>query len=191
MRLYLIRHARPVVQEGVCYGSTDLGVDEGHQRQVLSQLLPVLPAGAAVFSSPFKRCRSLAEEVACALGAEPVFDARLVEMNFGAWEMQAWNSIPRAEIDAWAADLLRYRPGNGECLLDVAGRVKSFHEALCARRTGSAVVIAHAGTIRLLHAATQAATPEEMASMAAATPNSIAYGELTTIDYQTDNKRRG
>ena len=185
MRLYLIRHARPVVQGGVCYGSTDLPVEEDHQCQVLKQLLLVLPAAAPVFSSPLQRCRSLALGLDA---GEPVFDARLVEMDFGSWEMQAWNDIPRKEIDAWAADLPHYRPGGGECLLDVATRVKSFHEALCARQDAAAIVVAHAGTIRLLHAAMQCGSPAEMVSIAANTPNRIAYGELTTIDCQTHNK---
>lgn len=182
MRLYLIRHARPVVHEGMCYGSADLPVEEEHQRQVLMQLVPTLPVHATVFSSPLQRCRLLASRLALALDAgEPVFDARLAEMDFGAWEMRAWNDIPRAEIDAWAADLSQYRPGNGECLLDVAMRVKAFLDEMRMRQE-DAVVVAHAGTIRLLHAAMQGSSPVEMVSMAASTPHRIAYGELTTID---------
>jgi alpha-ribazole phosphatase len=188
MRLYLIRHARPIMQDGVCYGSTDLAADDSHQRQMLAQLVPVLPSDAAIFSSPLQRCRSLANAIASALGVEPAFDARLVEMDFGAWEMQAWDSIPRTDIDAWAANLPHYHPGNGECLLDVARRVKSFRDDLGARQHAAAVVVAHAGTIRLLCAAMRCGSLEEMVAIAARTSNRIAYGELTTIDYQTDNK---
>ena len=47
------------------------------------------------------------------------FDARLAELDFGHWEMQSWDGIPRAEVDAWAADVAHYRPGGGE---SVAGR---------------------------------------------------------------------
>ena len=189
MRLYLVRHARPLVQDGVCYGSSDLRVDAAHQSHVLSQLLPALPAGASVYSSPLQRCSALASALAPALGAgEPVFDGRLAEMDFGSWEMQAWDAIPRTEIDAWAADLPHYRPGGGECLLEVARRVKSFHEEMCALLKHTAVVVAHAGTIRLLHAAEQCGSLEEMVFIAARTPHRIAYGELTTIDCQTNNK---
>lgn len=187
MRLYLIRHARPVVQDGICYGSTDLPVVEEHQGQVLVQLVPCLPAGAEVFSSPLRRCRHLASRLARKAG-EPVFDARLAEMDFGTWEMQAWNDIPRAEVDAWAADLPHYRPGGGECLIDVARRVRTFHNELRVRRMDAAIVVAHAGTIRLLHAATQCNSPEEMVAIAARTPNRIAYGELVTVDCQINNK---
>ncbi|HYC42578.1 MAG TPA: histidine phosphatase family protein [Noviherbaspirillum sp.] len=188
MRLYLIRHARPLVKDGVCYGRSDLRVDEAHQRQVLSQLLPVLPKGASVFASPLLRCRVLGFALAHALDAgQPVFDARLAEMDFGTWELQSWDAIPRTEIDAWANDLPHYRPGGGECLLEVARRVKSFHDEMCAQQN-AAVVVAHAGTIRLLRAATQCGSVEEMVSIAASTPHRIAYGEMTTIDCQTNNK---
>ncbi|OWW19846.1 histidine phosphatase family protein [Noviherbaspirillum denitrificans] len=190
MRLHLVRHARPVVRDGVCYGCADLLADETHQQQVLAQLASALPKRIAVVSSPLRRCRSLAKGLAQALDAgEPAFDARLAEMDFGAWELQPWNAIPRAEVDAWAADLARYRPGGGESLLDVATRVRAFHQDVCSRTTDAVVIVAHAGTIRLLLAATRCASPEEMVTAAAATPNSIAYGELTTIDCQTDNDK--
>lgn len=187
MRLYLIRHARPVVQDGVCYGSTDLPVEEEHQSQVLVQLVPALPAGADVFSSPLRRCRHLASILARDAGG-PIFDARLAEMDFGTWEMQAWNDIPRTEVDAWAADLPRYRPGGGECLLDVATRVRAFLAELRVRQMDAAIVVAHAGTIRLLNAATKCNSAKEMVAIAARTPNRIAYGELVTVDYQMNNK---
>ncbi|HZW23616.1 histidine phosphatase family protein [Noviherbaspirillum sp.] len=183
MRLYLVRHARPVVAQGTCYGSTDLAADEDHQREVLPQLLQALPAGARIFSSPMKRCRSLAVELAEGLRCgDVVFDPRLMEMDFGAWEMQAWETIPRAEVDAWAGALSNYRPGGGECLLDVARRVLSFHEELTAEKTEDVVVVAHAGTIRLLLAAVQRMTPEEMVAAAARTPNPIAYGAAIAVD---------
>ena len=44
-------------------------------------------------------------------------DARLVELDFGSWEMHHWDTIPRAQIDAWAADVALYRPGDGESVL--------------------------------------------------------------------------
>lgn len=183
MRLYLVRHAQPDVPEGVCYGSTDLAVVADHQRHVMTQLVAALPARVPVFSSTLQRCRTLAIDLARELDVDdPVLDARLAEMDFGAWEMRAWSAIPREEIDAWAADLEGYRPGGGESLLAVARRVRAFHEDLRARRLAAAIVIGHAGTIRLLLAGLQCATPEEMVARAAQTANKLAYGELITVD---------
>lgn len=183
MRLYLVRHARPAVPDGMCYGSTDLTVLDDHQQQVLTQLLAALPAHVPVFSSPLQRCRILATTLARELDTgQPILDVRLVEMDFGTWEMNAWSTIPREEIDAWAADLTAYRPGGGENLLDVARRVRSFHADLIAQALDEAIVVAHAGTIRLLLAILQSDSLEEMVSIAAQTPNSIGYGQLATID---------
>ena len=183
MRLYLVRHARPLVREGMCYGSTDLAADEGHQQQALIELVRRLPARTPLLSSPMQRCRSLATLLTSALHAgAPVFDSRLAEMDFGAWEMRAWDAIPRAEIDAWAAELATHRPGGGESLIDVARRVRAFYDELQATKPACTIVVAHAGTIRLLLAAAQSASVEQMVSIAAQTPNNIGYGELTTID---------
>lgn len=142
MRLYLIRHARHEVAEGICYGWTDLHVQPDEHRKVLTTLMPSLPMGVPIFSSPLRRCSELAALFSAALESEGiVHDDRLAEMDFGAWEMRAWNDIPRAEIDAWAVDLPLYRPGNGESVLRVAQRVRLVLDELLAQRIHSAIVI--------------------------------------------------
>ena len=47
MELYLIRHPRPQVAPGVCYGQTDLGLAEP-AAEVAERLRPLLPAGFAL-----------------------------------------------------------------------------------------------------------------------------------------------
>lgn len=183
MRLHLVRHARPIVPANVCYGRSDLEFDPDHQRFVLSQLVSLLPLRLPVMSSPLHRCRMLATELAGALHSDdPVIDARLAEMDFGTWEMQSWDAIPRQEIDAWSNNLLDHRPGGGESLLDVAMRVQSFVRELRERRLDEAIVVAHAGTIRMMLAARECEEPREMVALAAGAPSSIRYGELATID---------
>ncbi|HYD62255.1 MAG TPA: histidine phosphatase family protein [Noviherbaspirillum sp.] len=190
MRLYLVRHAQPDVSEGVCYGSTDLPVRSDSQQRALAHLANALPKQIPIFSSPLQRCRTLAVALSHELGADfPALDARLVEMDFGAWEMRAWSEIPREEVDAWAADLQAYRPGGGENLYEVARRVQAFHEDLRARRLPAAIVVGHAGTIRLLLAGIQCTTPEEMVARAAQTANKIPYGEVATVNCQSFNMR--
>jgi alpha-ribazole phosphatase len=87
-------------------------------------------------------------------------------------------------VDAWAADTVAYRPGGGERVLDVAERVKSFHDGL---KTGGrdAVLVCHAGVIRLLLAALAHDSPAAMANAAARAPHRIAYGELVIADCAT------
>lgn len=178
MRLYLIRHLAPQVAAGVCYGRTDLEVDPALEAAALPALRAALPAPLPLFSSPLRRCVSLAQQ----LGGEIHFDARLAELDFGAWEMQRWDSIARAEVDAWAADVVHYRPGGGDNVIGMAQRISAFYEELIAAHLPAAAVVCHAGAIRLLAARARGCDPERMAREAAERPHGIAYGELLVID---------
>ena len=191
MRLILIRHPQPLVAPGVCYGSSDLPTAPDDVERVLAELrssasiasgaarssAPVVPPGTPLYSSPLQRCAALAHR----LGA-PVLDARLAEMDFGAWELRSWDDIAHAEVDAWAADLVHYRPGGGENVLQVAARVAAFRAELLRQPHRQAAIVCHAGTIRLL-TALQAGLPlPETALRAAALPHKITYGEAVILE---------
>jgi alpha-ribazole phosphatase len=178
MQLYLVRHPQPVVAPGMCYGRSDLAVAVEDMALVRSALSKILPLGAPVFSSPLRRCADLAG----ALGGSAVtYDQRLLELDFGRWEMQPWDRIARAEIDAWAGDLVHYRPGGGESVLRMAERVTAFHTDLARLNHERVIVICHAGTIRLLAACQRGLTPEQMARAAAAQAHNLAYGEVILL----------
>jgi alpha-ribazole phosphatase len=174
MRLYLVRHLPPLVDAGVCYGRTDLATDPAAQALALPALRAALP-DAPIYSSPLQRCAVLAN----ALGSPVTFDARLAELDFGAWEMQRWDAIPRAEIDAWAADVTFYRPGGGESVADMAARIAGFCGDV---DVPEAIVICHAGAIRLCMAYRDGLRVAEMATAAAAHPHRIGYGEIVILD---------
>lgn len=184
MRLILVRHPQPLVAAGVCYGSTDLDVAPGQLEHTLAALAPQLPADAPLYSSPLRRCAGLAAR----LSAAPIFDRRLVEMDFGAWEMRPWDDIPRADVDAWAADMVNYQPGGGDSVLRMAARIADFYDDL-QRQLGQgdnggnaeAIVICHAGAMRLLSARHAGLPPPEMALQAAGTPHKIAYGAVLVL----------
>lgn len=183
MRVHLIRHAEPEDAAGMCYGSSDLHVAPARQRDLLARLASVLPRGIRIVTSPLQRCHALAQPLAAALHAPaPLVDGRLREMCFGAWEMRSWSAIPRAEVDAWNSDLLHYRPGGGECVLEVAQRVQAFYDQLCRAGQGDAAVVCHAGIIRLLTRCRPGADVATIAMEAARTPHRIGYGEITTLD---------
>jgi alpha-ribazole phosphatase len=184
MRLYLVRHPKPQVAADVCYGSTDLAVAEQELRRALFSLLPDLPQGVPLFSSPLQRCAELADRIAAAYGGAAVtYDARLAEMHFGAWELRPWRDIARAEIDAWADDLIGYRPGGGENVLQMAQRVRAFHDDVMRLPLESAIVVCHAGTIRLLLACRRALPLAGMALYAAQMRHQINYGEVIRVDW--------
>ena len=166
MELILVRHPQPEAAPGICYGSSDLpaaaaALAEGHAR-LAAELAPALAAGARLYSSPLRRCTALA-----ALLGDYTADPRLVEMDFGAWEMRAWSDIPRGEVDAWAADLLDYRPGGGETVREAAARVQSFLDGL----RYDAIVVCHAGTMRLM----SAIAAGQPLLQAAQKPNQVKY----------------
>jgi alpha-ribazole phosphatase len=180
MHVYLLRHPLPLVDAGVCYGRTDLLCAPEQQAATLAGALPLLPAGLAgvpVISSPLRRCADLAQALP---DASVTFDARLMEMHFGAWEMQRWDAIPRSEVDAWAADLLHYRPGDGESVLQLTQRVHGFYLSLLARDDPHIVVVCHSGSMRVLAACAPDRSVEQIAAEVKNT-RSPAYGEIVVL----------
>ncbi|RXZ32451.1 phosphoglycerate mutase [Oxalobacteraceae bacterium CAVE-383] len=177
MHVYLIRHPLPLVEAGVCYGHTDLTCAPEQQAATLRDALPLLPpslAGIPVISSPLRRCADLALALP---GAAVTFDARLKEMHFGAWEMQRWDAIARGEIDAWAENLLHYRPGDGENVMQLTRRVHDFYLSLLERDDPHLVVVAHSGSMRVLAACAPDRSVEQIAALVKGTP-SPKYGEV-------------
>lgn len=167
MRLYLVRHPRPDVADGICYGRSDLplAADPASVADALRELLPV---AAPLYSSPLQRCRRLAE----LLHPAPRFDERLRELDFGAWEMRAWDAIDRTALDAWAADPLHFRPPGGEAVADLRLRVRDFLDELAE----DAVLVAHAGVMKLCAAELAGVPATEWFAM------KFDYGTATLIE---------
>jgi alpha-ribazole phosphatase len=189
VRLHLVRHPPVHLADGVCdrvcYGSSD--VPAAFDASLLARLCDALPRGVPLFSSPLKRCADLAAALAplqdC---AAPIHDVRLAEMHFGDWEMRAWNDIPRSEVDAWTADLIRYRPGGGENVLEVAWRVRAFRDEVIQLDASDVIVICHAGTMRLLLAGEYGAGLEDTALRASQHAHQIGHGEVIVLECKSN-----
>lgn len=166
MILHLIRHPQPVVEAGICYGRLDLAAENA--AEVATRLRAELPAGLPVWSSPLRRCRELAE----LLHPQPQLDERLAEMDFGDWEGLAWDAIPRAELDAWAADVAGYAPPGGESPRQLQQRALAFVADL---REPEAVIVTHAGVIRVLLAHFRQLAPADWLNL------KFDYGSRTDI----------
>ncbi len=167
MRLRLIRHPKPLIKTGICYGWYDCPAEDA--VSVAQMLLAELPAGLPVWTSPLIRCRTLAEQ----LHLQPIIDDRLAEMHFGDWEGRLWDDIPRAELDAWAADVAGYAPPGGESPRDLQRRALDFVASL---DVPEAVIVTHAGVIRTLLAHWQGLPPERWTEL------NFAYGSCTAVD---------
>lgn len=146
MALILLRHTRPADCEGLCYGRSDLALGPGFEADA-AEVLRGLPRIGSVWSSPLGRCLRLAERVAAARGLGVAVDARISEMDFGAWERKAWSGIARAELDAWAADFHGARPHGGESVAMLAGRVGAALEDACGA-PGPVLWVTHAGVAK-------------------------------------------
>lgn len=145
-----MRHPKPAVEPGVCYGSLDVGTDADDAAALLARLRSILPRTAALASSPLRRCADLARALHADGWAAPQFDARLAEMNFGNWEGCRWDAIARDQIDAWSADVAGFRPPGGETVTELAQRAAAALRELAERhaRAGALVAITHAGVLQ-------------------------------------------
>lgn len=152
MKLWLVRHAQPLVEAGICYGRQDVAADAGATAQCARALADLLPGGTRVVASPLQRCEQLAHVLQ---GLRPdltyKIDPRLQEMDFGLWEGRAWQAIPQAELEAWTAHFADYAAGHdGESVTKFMARVASAFDELRDPNDmrQDTLWITHAGVIR-------------------------------------------
>lgn len=146
MELILIRHTTPLIDKGICYGQSDLDVTDSFESELAVILKEVSPQ-VKVYSSPLKRCHLLAQRI----GEQVVLDDRLMEMNFGDWELQAWNDISSEDIQPWYDDFVNVPAKNGESLKELSVRVEHFLNELLNSEEKQVVCITHAGVIRVIN----------------------------------------
>ena len=184
MRLYLVRHPKPLVAAGVCYGASDVVCSAEALESAAHHLLGSLPKGLKMISSPLSRCEHLALNL-CRL--EPSFaykiDKKLVEMDFGAWEMQTWDSIAQTELQAWTDDFASYRcGGSGESTGQFVQRVaERLHESL--QSGEDQVWITHAGVIRAVQWLNEKLSDKSRASFIALPDRAWLLSQLRAADW--------
>jgi alpha-ribazole phosphatase len=152
VKIALLRHTAVEILPGTCYGRLDLplaATAEGDIAEVVARLADF--GRAALWCSPAARCRRLAAAIAPLAGAVPVFDDRLLELHLGSWEGRAWDEVPRAELDRWAADPLGFAAPEGESGSALVARVTAAFAAITAA-PGDHIIITHGGPLRVLAA---------------------------------------
>ena len=147
------RHPRPRLAGRICYGRTDVPLAEPPDHGAAALLAAAGDPIERIVASPASRALLVAQAVAARTGAPLHTDDRLQEMDFGTWEGRPWSTLPRAELDAWAADTLRYRPGGGESVDAMLRRLRRAWTGI-ASSADTTLLVTHAGPIRcLLHIA--------------------------------------
>jgi alpha-ribazole phosphatase len=155
MDLVLMRHPAVAVEEGVCYGHSDVALadEPSVSATALAMRLATLqvPPPRVLLSSPLLRCATVAAAMAGDFGCAHSVDERLKEMNFGSWEQQRWDAIDRGLLDEWAANFEHARAHGGESVAQFVARVQSWLDAFgLTRECSPAYVVTHAGVIRVI-----------------------------------------
>lgn len=183
MKLWLLRHAQPLVDAGICYGRLDLAADAGATAECARELAARLPEGIRIISSPLQRCEQLAHALqSLRPDLTSKTDVRLQEMDFGRWEGRAWQAISPLDLHAWTTDFANYAAGHdGESVTAFMARVASAFDAL--QDQDDTLWITHAGVIRAVELLAQGVRRIERASQWPL--DAPEYGQWRTLTLQT------
>ncbi|WP_329903326.1 alpha-ribazole phosphatase [Porphyromonas pogonae] len=144
MNIYLVRHTAVNVQAGTCYGHTDVGLKDSFEAEALEvkKQLETIKFDR-VYSSPLRRCTHLAE--ACGY-TDFIKDERLMELNFGNWEMQRFDDIKDPVLNDWYKDYINVIPTNGESFANQLKRTSEFmNELVMMKNIKNVLIFTHSG----------------------------------------------
>ena len=154
--LLLVRHGETDWnREGRWQGRSDTRLNDLGRDQARALADTLDGTIDAVYSSDLARARETAEILAAKVGLEIRLDDRLRERGFGSWE-----GLTTPEIEERHADAHRlWRAGEGpgaddaEPFDDFADRITAFLDDILERHPEDEVlVVAHGGSIRVIHA---------------------------------------
>jgi probable phosphoglycerate mutase len=182
----LLRHGQtPLSPERRFAGTGDIPLTPLGVEQARAAAARLAARGGVdlIVTSPLRRARLTAAEVAAATGAPVQAEDGLRETDFGKWEglsfAEAAGQWP-AEMTAWLADPAVAPPG-GESLASTAQRVGAALDALVAAHPGRTIVIvSHVNPIKLLVVRALLATPAALHRM------QLDVASLSEIDWWGD-----
>lgn len=176
MKIVLIRHTSVKVEKGICYGHTDVEVADTFPEEaadVASQLKGY--RFDKVCCSPLSRCRRLA--AACGY-TSPEIDRRLLEMNFGDWEMMRYDDIDDPRLQEWYDDYINVAPTGGESFMQQQARFLDLLADLRQSGHDCVALFTHCGILVQALVTLKGMTPGE------AFANPPAYGSV--IEFNID-----
>jgi len=156
MELILVRHGDVDAPPGLCLGQTDVALSAagfGAIQQLAATWTE--PAPRFLFSSDLKRAQQAASIFAARFAIEPLVDARLRDVNLGAWDGKRWDDIMRsdaARYENWANNWVIQAAPGGESFADVVHRTGAWLSSVIGSTHDEDVVlaVAHSGSIRAL-----------------------------------------
>ena len=148
MQLSIIRHTRLNLATGICYGQSEVETASSFNEEK-NQLIEKLDQSFdRVIASPLSRCTRLAESLSPKILET---DSRLLEYNFGDWELKKWDDLNQPDLQLWMDDFVNVAPPNGETLVEMMGRVSQFLDELRHTQDGHIVIVTHGGVIRCIY----------------------------------------
>ncbi len=146
MEVVLIRHTSVAISSSICYGKSNVNLAETFEEEskLICTKFQFQIEFDEVFSSPLDRCVELAN----CFSLNPRIDERLIELDFGDWEMKPWNEIPSDELTTWMNNFVSESPKNGENFLALVKRSNLFWDELRNTNLKRVAVVSHAGFIR-------------------------------------------
>lgn len=185
-RVYLMRHGEVHNGGEKRYnGHIDVDITPKGEEQ-MHRLAEQLDGStvAAVYSSDLIRSVKGARIIAGRLGMSFTPLRELRERSVGQWEGLTAEEIRARfpeEYAKWRADLLNYRPPDGECLLDVHGRILPVYRRLVADHRGREIaLLLHGGVNRVILADALGIEPLNLFRI------DQSFGALNIIDYYDD-----
>ena len=187
-RWWWVRHAPVTVNNGRCYGQTDVPCDCDNER-AFAGLAQKLPKDAVWVTSPLKRTHMTATSIVRAglPGPDPIpgpdvlVEPDLIEQHFGEWQGVTYAELAERNGNLWPRFWLapaHHAPPGGESFVDLLARAHPAIERLSKTYVGREIIaVTHGGTIRAALALALQLAPE------AALAVSIDNLSLTRIEY--------
>lgn len=146
MEVILVRHTSVDVPTGTCYGQTNVPLRSTFEEEamIVASALQGYAPFDRVYTSPLSRCTQLA--TFCGY-ADAQRDKRLLEMNFGEWEMQRYEEIEDPQLQAWYADWKQVSATGGESFVQQYERVVQFLSELKEKPYSKVAIFSHGGVL--------------------------------------------
>ncbi len=159
MEVILIRHTTPDVPVGTCYGQADVPLKDTFEEEAAVTKAALEACGPVdhAYTSPLSRCTRLA--AFCGY-PDAERDPRILEIDFGEWEMQRFEEITDPHLQEWYADHIHVQVTGGESFMQQYERVSRFLDDLRRQPWHHVAVFAHGGVLVAAQIYAELVTPE-------------------------------
>jgi broad specificity phosphatase PhoE len=151
-RFLIVRHAQATPPDDLLLPGPDIPLLPAGEAQALAianRLRAFDPA--AVYASDARRARQTGKIIASTCDVELRLLPDLREIDLGAWGGQTFAALAAADphVATWFSDPEATTPPGGERASKAAARVLAAFQTLAQTGTETAVIVGHAGSLRL------------------------------------------